>query len=307
MIITLAQEIPQHSVIRVRVTMVTIGARVTDKRGHEIPHLKPEDFSIFEDDVPQTMSFFSEQEQPVSLSILMDRSDSMQEGEKLQRAKSAALSLVRAGHDKDDFLYVAFDHRVDVQAGFTTDRMQVESAIGKTELGGGTRIYDALLTGLERFDRARHSRQAMVVITDGADQHSVAKLDQVIDAVQAWHGQVYVIGYFSAAEDELFRANGPTVLRSDGVQIDNPRHVFKRLAQESGTEAFFPRSDEELRRAVDAISADLKRQYTIGYYPTRSFTDTGYRRIRLRVHRNGVNVRARRGYRPPAPVKLPPG
>ena len=285
--------------LRVGVTMVTVGARITDRNGREVRRLHAEDFSILENDVPQRISFFSEEDQPVSLAILLDKSDSMGQGDKLVHAKTAAIFLEREGHPGNEFLYVPFDARAEVPSAFTTDRRSLELAIIGTSVGGGTSLYDAILAALERLSRARYPRQALVVITDGADQHSLHTLADLLAGVQASQAQVFLIGYFSPEEDLLFRTAREKVTRDDGMLIDNPRLVFSGLAEESGAASFFPRSDDELRQAVEAIVDDLRHQYTLAYYPTSSSLsqDGGYRRIQVRVRRRGVKVRARQGYR----------
>lgn len=293
--------------VRVGVTMVTVGVRVTDGKSREVHGLRAEDFSLYEDDAVQRIAFFSEEEQPFSLGIVLDRSDSMGEGDKLGRAKTAAISLVKAGHRDNEYLYIAFDNRADLATDFTTDRERLETAISNTVATGGTSLYDAILMALGRFAQARYPRQALVVITDGTDQHSFFRLDDVIRGLQASQVQLYFIGYFSQFEDRLFR-NGPeTLTRIDGQLIDNPHFVFRRLARETGAESFFPQSDDELHKAVQAISSDLQHQYTLAYYPPDPSRE-GYRLIEVNVRRRGLRVRARQGYRTspgPAGARLP--
>ncbi len=98
-----------------------------------------------------------------------------------------------------------------------------------------------------------------------------------------------------------FSLSQSKVILVDGEQIDNPRLVFKRLATESGAESFFPRSDMELRSAVDRISKDLRTQYTLAYYPSNRARGNQYRRIRVQLRPKGLRVRARQGYVLPMP------
>jgi VWFA-related protein len=140
----------------------------------------------------------------------------------------------------------------------------------------------------------------LVVITDGADQHSYQSLDTVIGKVQGSQVQLYAIGYFSPLERNLFQDTRRAVYRVDGTAIDNPLVVFRRLAQESGAEAFFPRTDGELRRAVEQIASDLRRQYTLAFYPPDDIRPGEYRRLEVRLPRPELRVRARPGYAIPA-------
>ena len=286
------------AVVRVGVTMVTVGVRVTDRNAREVRGLKREDFSIYEDNIPQPVAFFAEEEQPVSVGILLDQSQSMGESNKLTRAKMAAIYLTQAGHADNEYLYIPFDDRANVSVDFTSDRGRVMSAIFTTTLGEGTSLYDAILLALDRFKNARYGRQVLVVITDGTDQHSVHTLDDVVVGLQESQVQLYLIGYFSEFEDRLFRSGVRNVMRIDGVSLDNPRLVFKRLSEETGAESFFPESDQQLRQTVESLSEDVRRQYTLAYYPSRPFRDDAYRQIEVKVRRRGVRIRARQGYRP---------
>ncbi len=286
----------QTDALRVQVSLVTVGVRVTNKAGREVSGLRAEDFRILEDGVRQPIAFFSSEEQALSFGILLDRSQSMGEAEKLSRAKAAAQVLVRCGHADNELFLLPFDHTVPDPPEFTADRDRVMQEIRATSAGGGTSLYDAMVGGLERAATAMHRRQVLVVITDGADQHSRHTLDQVIHRLRRSQVQMYLIGYFAPEEDEAFRLGGPTVSLIDGTPIDNPRVVFERLAAESGAEAFFPTSQEALQRIAEAISIDLRTQYTLAYYPPNPSQLDRYRRIRVEVRRKGVNVRARRGY-----------
>ncbi len=289
--------IDQQPTIHVDVNLVTVAVRVTDHKNHEVRGLKAGDFSVYEDGKSQKISFFSAEDQPISLAILLDKSLSMSLDHKLGEGRKAAMFLVDALHVSNELSYLTFDHEVATVVDLTTDHGRVKSAISETKVGtGGTALYDAIVQGLNHLVHARFPRQALVVITDGADQHSRLRLEGLVHSVQISQAQVYMVGYFNPAEHEALRRRGPTVSLWDGTKIDNPLFVFQRLAKESGAERFFPTSDSDLERAVKAISADLRHQYALSYYPPNP-SDTAYRRLRVEVARRGLRVRARHGYR----------
>jgi len=290
---SMAQE-PQATTLRVSVSLVTVGVRVVDAKGRQVSGLHAADFALSEDGVAQRIEFFSSEEQPVSLGILLDRSDSMEPEGKLGRAKIAAQLLVDACHRESEYLYAPFDAAWHLGK-FIEDREQVRREIGQTSLGAGTSLYDAVLAALSRCKYAKYGRQALILITDGADQHSSHTLDDVVSAVQESQVQIFAVGYFSSLEDRIFRSSGRLVTLVGGMPVDNPRIVFERLAKESGAEAFFPGSDKELQSAVEQISKDLATQYTLAYYPSNPAPDGHYRRIQVKV-RSGLRVRARPGY-----------
>ncbi|MBZ5535357.1 MAG: VWA domain-containing protein [Acidobacteriia bacterium] len=288
-----AQQMPT---LRVDVSLVTVGVRVTDSHGREVPNLTAKDFTLFEDGIAQNVNFFSNEEQPVSLGILLDRSSSMVEGGKLERAKAAAQLMVDSAHSGTEFMYIPFDDRVEVSLEFTPDRESVKRQMALTTAVGGTSLYDAILIALEHAKHARHGRQALVIISDGADEHSEHTLQEVIHAVQESLVQVYAIGYFSKREEEVISRGGDQLVLLPGRFIDNPRVVFERLAQQSGAAVFFPSSDKALQAAAERISRDLSTQYTLGYYPSNPVPDNRYRRIKVTLRSKGLKVRARQGY-----------
>lgn len=286
----------QTEPLRVQVSLVTVGVRVTDASGHTVPNLEANDFLVYEDSIAQQIASFSREEQPISFGIALDISDSMGYGDKLERAKAAAQMIVGAGRPGDEYLYVTFDGNVVIRTEFTGDRESLKRAIAATTLGRGTALYDAVVDSLGRFTRARNRRQALIVITDGADQHSRRKLNEVIRALQESRVQLFAIGYFSVDEAEIFRTTNDRIWLNPSGSIDNPRIVFRRLAKESGADAFFPTSDHTLEIAAEKITADLRTQYTLAYYPSNSQPNERYRKIRVKVRPGGLKVRARQGY-----------
>src|SRR5207237_8900749 len=143
---------------------------------------------------------------------------------------------------------------------------------------------------------ARQPRQAVVIISDGADQDSTHTLQEVIRAVREAELQVYTIGYFGKEEETSFRRSGAKLTLIDGRVVDNPRYVLQRLAKDSGGESFFPRSDRELAQAVDKIANHLRTQYKLAFYPQSSDGDSRYHQLRIAAHGGRYRVRARPGY-----------
>jgi len=282
--------------LRVKVSLVTVGVRVTDSRGREIQGLRAENFSVFDDGAAQKIEFFSSEEQAITLGVVFDRSFSMAYNQKLDRAKDAARALVRSTRVGSEFFYVTFDDKVKLAADLTSERQRMEAAIDQTALGGGTSLYDAVIEALSISKRAQQPKQALVVISDGADQHSTHKLQEMMGAVRGAEMQIYTIGYFGPEEDKLFRTPGARIALNEYHEIDNPRVVLENLARDSGGEAYFPRNDQELVRAVERIINDLRTQYTLAFYPQSSEAANRYHQLRVDVRGGKYNVRARPGY-----------
>jgi Ca-activated chloride channel homolog len=282
--------------LRVKVDLVTVGVRVTDSRGREVEGLNAESFSVFDDGAAQKIEFFSNEEQAIALGVVLDRSFSMAYNQKLDRAKDAARALVRGARDGSEYFYIVFDDKVQLAGDLTSERQRMESAIDQTSLGAGTSLYDAVIQALSISKRAQQPRQALVVISDGADQHSGHRLEELTSAVREAQMQIYTIGYFGPEEEKLFRAPGARVALNEYHVIDNPRVVLENLAKNSGGESYFPRNDQELDRAVEKIVKDLRTQYTLAFYPRSSEGANRYHQLRVTVRGGKYNVRARPGY-----------
>ncbi len=294
--------------IHVDVSLVTVGVRVEDSRGRDVRGLKPEDFTLTEDGKPQRIASFSSEPQPITLGIVFDRSSSMESNRKIDRAKDAAQALIQGAREGSEFFFIDFNEKVRVAADLGSERSTLMSAIQKTEPEGSTSLYDAILEGLTVTGRANLPRQALVVISDGADQHSTHELQEVIDIVRESAIQIYTIGYFSKEEEQMFRTSGDKLSLINGAEVDNPRHALQKIAEESGAMSFFPRSDEELSKAVVQINQDLLTQYSLGFYPESASAERTYRRLSVTVVGNRYQVRSRPGYgvRQFAPGNTPP-
>jgi Ca-activated chloride channel family protein len=272
----------------------SIAAQVTDSRGNSLTGLRVEDFTLLEDGRPQTIAFFGAERQPVSLAILLDSSRSMNFGGKFQRAQTLLAPLLRADRAGDEIFLVPFTDQVEEFRQLTEEERLHPPLPNKPAPDSGTALYDALATTLCHMKFAQNRRRAIVVVTDGADQHSRLSLDQVVGFAQTSSAQIFTIGFFEKSEYDGYRRTKTVTLQGER-EIDNPLIVFERLAKESGAEAFFPTSDGDLKRAFDRISSILEAQYTLAYYPSNI---DRFRRIEVRVNRPGAKVAARRGFGP---------
>jgi Ca-activated chloride channel family protein len=217
--------------LKVKVELVTLGVRVTDARSHNVSGLKAKDFIVVDDGIPVPIKFFSAEEQPLTLGILLDRSASMRYGNKIDRAKEAAVTLARSVNQRGAFFFLAFDHTISPETGITTYRSAIEYAIQQVKPGGETSLYDAILRGIALVNQSRLLRQAMLVISDGADTHSMHTLEDARKAVRESTAQIFTIGYYSVEEARLFHNSGSRVQREEGQVIDNPREVLTHLAR----------------------------------------------------------------------------
>lgn len=277
--------------IRVNVDLISVNVRVTDKQDHDISGLTADDFALFEDGRKQKISFFDTEKEPIAISIVVDSSSSMNRDDKLDVAQGFLSELIDRSRLEDEISILQFtDHIVGFRQ-LTREQRLLTLSYGIKSESGGTALYDAVASALCHLRASKNLRQAIVVITDGADQHSRLVLDQLIPLVQSSRAQLFIVGFYSPSDYAIYKESENTVPLVTGHEIDNPVMVFDRLARESGAEAFFPTTKKSLEQSVNEISNILRAQYTLSYYPEASGKNS--RRIQIKLNRGGLKFRAR--------------
>jgi Ca-activated chloride channel homolog len=277
--------------IRVNVDLVSASVRVTDKHGGDVSGLTADDFFLFENGRKQKISFFDTAKEPITLSVLLDSSTSMNADDKLEIAQEILKGLVSRSRPEDEISVLQFtDHVVGFKP-ITSEQHELTLTTAVTVESGGTAIYDALASAMCHLRQSKNLRQAMVVITDGADQHSRLQLQELIRLVQSSRAQLFIVGFYRGRDYTVYKESGKYVTLVTSREIDNPLLVFDRLSKESGAEAYFPTTKKSLEQAVDEILKALRAQYTLSYYPEQN---TGsVRRVQVKLNRGGLKIRAR--------------
>jgi hypothetical protein len=207
----------------------------------------------------------------------------------LDRARLFLTSLTGGERPEDEIFLMPFTDEIGPFQQLTSEQRSRPPMVA-TFGHSGSALYDALASALCHMRTVKNIRQAVVVITDGVDQNSRLRLDQLIGLVRSSSPQVFMVGLYSKPEYALFQQGHKTVPIVGQREIDNPVLVFKRLAKESGAESFFPSSEKDFKKALDHISALLKAEYTLAYYPPRV---EEVRKIEVKVKRGGVKGSAR--------------
>ena len=293
--------------VRVDVHLVNVVATVTDARGQYVPNLTQEDFTLEEDGKKQEISHFSQDKDvPVSVGVLLDTSASMDR--KIRTAVEAVDRFIRRIHPDDEIFLMTFSSEPVLRQDFTDDRDKLSQSLRRIFPTGGTALYDAVAESVTKIHSSRHDKRAILVITDGQDTASAAKLDEVLQGIRRSDVLVYPIGISS-----LTYAKGPDrspwgwplpglLAGKKGVgskreEVD--MDVLHAFADHSGGRAFllaesFIGRGTQIEKILDSIADELRSQYTLGYYAP-SPDDGHYHSIRIRT-RTGNSVRARRGY-----------
>lgn len=255
------------------VNQVEIYASVVDEAGQPVEGLTAADFVVTEDGTAQQITVFAEGDFPLSVAVALDASFSMA-GERIAVAKSAARLFLGQLRPDDQAMLMAIVGEADVLSPLSTDRAAQFEAINGLSVWGTTSLHDAVIDAIRELQPAA-GRRALVLLSDGDDRYSDATADDVRAAAKESDVLIY-----------------PVALGRDLPPL------FSDLAAITGGRAYLPRDARNLPATLQEIAAELRRQYLIGYTPSRPF-GTGarmWRDISVSVRRPGVTVRARDGY-----------
>jgi Ca-activated chloride channel family protein len=274
--------------ITVRVDLVNVLMTVTDKKNRLVLNLTKDDFRIFEDNVPQKISYFSrETNLPLRIGILIDTSNSIRD--RLHFEQEAAIDFLnetlRPG--KDLGFVVGFDVQPQLTQDYTDNMEKLADAIRGLRAGGVTSLYDAIYFSCREkmlfFPPPEpYLRRAMVIISDGQDNQSEHTREEALAMAQRAEVTIFAI----------------STTRS-GIQGRGDK-VLRRLAEETGGRAFFPFDAGELASNFQEISRELRSQYSIAYVSSNRAHDGTFRTISIDPLEKGLHVRAKNGYFAPA-------
>jgi Ca-activated chloride channel family protein len=277
--------------IGVRVDLVMMYTSVFDKNGRFIGGLTEDNFKVYEDGVEQKVSYFAQEDVPVSMGILIDLSGSMRG--KIEQVKKAALAFIRAGNPQDQVFLIAFNDEVELIQDFTSDIEEIADSLENTVVTGGTALYDAVYLGVQKAQSGIKAKKAVVVITDGEDRDSYYKLDELITKVQESDVQVFCVGFLNTPPEKgLFGRWSKSI-------PEKAQEALERISEETGGKAFFPDKLTDIHAIVSEIAGELRSQYSIGYFSSNTARDGAFRRVKVEVR--GATpppkqIRYRRGY-----------
>jgi Ca-activated chloride channel family protein len=233
--------------------LVNVSVSVSDSQGRFVPGLNKDVFEVFDNGAKQQVVHFSDLDSPLSIGIVYDVSGSM--GGNIERSAQALKRFLETSHDQDAFFLLTFNGR----AALTQDFMQGDPAsivngLASVKPNGQTALYDAIYMALEKIKEGPYARQALLVISDGQDNHSSRTFGELNSAVKESGVIIYTIGITGRSADR---------------RPDVGRLVLDQIAETSGGRSFFPSPYDEsgLMDDCSRIALELRRQYSIGFYP----------------------------------------
>jgi len=274
---------PDEYKISVDVGLVVLPVTVTNRKGEFVPNLAASDFRVSEGGRPQQTTLFKSEDVAVTVGLVVDNSGSM--ASKRPEVVAASLAFVQSSNPGDQMFVVNFNERVSLglpkSVPFTSDLGQLRDALSRNRPVGNTALYDGIAAALEHLKAGSRERKALIAVTDGGDNASHIRFQDLLKMAESSNAIIYTIGVF----DPNYSGENPQAL--------------KRLAKVTGGRAYFPESVSDVSDVAQQIARDIRQQYTIGYIPSQRASEGEYRPIRVTVKAAGwgkLYVRTRTGY-----------
>jgi Ca-activated chloride channel family protein len=271
--------------IRTETQITLVGASVTDPLGRLVTGLEQENFRVFEDGVEQEIVRFSSEDVPVSIGVIFDMSGSM--SDKIDKSRQAAVQFFRTANPQDEFFLVDFNDRAQLISPFTGSVDDLQDRLMYTGAHGLTALFDGVYLGLSQMRGAHNTKKALLILSDGGDNHSRYSETEVRKFVREADVQIYAIGLFDPD-------GGPTPEEKEGPGL------LGDMTMMTGGRTFVVKNVNQLPDIATKISMELRNQYVLGYRPSQRAHDGKWRKIKVRLNPPKglppLNVSAKSGY-----------
>jgi Ca-activated chloride channel family protein len=297
---------PEYEVLRVSTNLVTVPVSVKARHGGYIPNLRASHFRIYENQVEQNISHFETIDEPFTVVLMLDVSDSTKK--ELIDIQNAALAFLNQLRSNDRALIVAFDKQVNKLTEPTSDREVLADAVHRVKTGGGTALYDAVDKVINGYLSTISGRKAVVILTDGIDTSSVhSSYNSTIASASEQYAMIYPIQWDTpsfltkqptSAGDSAMASVAYTTPNGEPLRkaYDRGTQYLESIAVDSGGRLQFAQSLKNLERSFAQIADELRQQYTLSYYPNNQASKPGKRRIKVTVNVPDSRVHAREYY-----------
>jgi Ca-activated chloride channel family protein len=256
-----------HPVIKASVDLVLIPVTVTDDMQRLVTGLSQDNFQVFENKKPQQIKHFSNEDAPVSLGIIVDTSGSM--ADKIERAREAVKEFCDFSNPQDEFFLITFSEEPRLVHDFTDSPDDLEAKLLFAAPKGRTALLDAIYMGIQKMREAKYGKKALLIISDGGDNHSRYSEGELKSAVKESDVMIYAIGTFDRYVSTQEEILGPELL-SD-------------IAEATGGRAFILENLLEMPVLARRISIELRTQYVLGYHPENPPHDGKWHKITVKL------------------------
>jgi Ca-activated chloride channel family protein len=255
--------------IRVDVDLVLVNVTVVDPYYRLVTGLEREHFRIFEDKVEQEIVHFSTEDAPISIGVIFDLSGSM--SNKVDKARLAAVQFFKTANPQDEFFLVSFNDRAELVSQFTSSVEELQSRLMYTAAKGRTALLDGIYLGLSQMKGARNTKRALLIISDGGDNHSRYNARDIREFVRESDVQLYAIGIY----DPLSYRTQPEIRQGPALLAE--------LTEMTGGRVFEVQDLNDLPDIATKISMELRNQYVLGYRPSNREHNGEWRKIKVKL------------------------
>jgi Ca-activated chloride channel family protein len=253
--------------LKVAVDLVLVPVTITDPMNRLVTGLDKDNFELFEGNAKEEIKSFSSEDAPVSLGVIFDSSGSM--SSKMDRAKDAVIEFFKTANPQDEFFMITFSDEPEMVNDFTSSVDDVQGKLVFTVPQKRTALLDAIYMGVSKMRQAKYPKKALLIISDGGDNHSRYTENEIKALVKEADVMVYAIGiydrYFQSEEERL----GPALLGE--------------ITQLTGGRAFTVENPNDLGDVATKIGVELRNQYVLGYRPTKVVRDGKWRKIKVKL------------------------
>jgi len=275
--------------IKVDVDITLVNATVTDPLDRLVTGLEKEHFRVFEDGIEQEVLTLSSEDVPVSIGLVFDMSGSM--SDKVEKAREAAVQFMRTANPLDQFFLVSFNDRAELTSGFTSSVDELQNRMLFTASKGRTALLDAVYLGLSQMRGAHNSKRALLIISDGGDNHSRYNESDVKNYLKEADCQLYAIGIFDSIGN-----------RRTTEELEGPS-LLSEMTEMTGGRVFPVGNLGELPDIAAKIGMELRNQYVLGYKSSNARHNGAWRKIKVKLRPPKglppLNVYAKTGYYSP--------
>jgi len=253
--------------MKVDVNLVLVPVTITDPMNRLVTGLDKENFTVFEGKEQQELRTFSSEDAPVSIGVIFDMSGSM--NSKIERAREAVIEFFKTANPQDEFFLIAFADKPEEVSDFTSSVEDIQNKLVYTIPKGRTALLDAIYLGVSKMRQAKYQKKALLIISDGGDNHSRYTEGEIKSVVKEADALIYAIGiydhYFPTEEERL----GPSLL--------------SEITELTGGRAFTIDNPNDLADVATKIGIELRNQYVLGYRPKNPGHDGKWRKIKVKL------------------------
>jgi Ca-activated chloride channel homolog len=253
--------------LKVDVSLVLVPVTITDPMNRLVTGLDKENFQLFEGKDAQEIRHFSSEDAPVSIGVIFDMSGSMIS--KIERAREAVVEFFKTANPQDEFFMIAFADKPQEVSDFTSSVEDIQGKLAFTAPKGRTALLDAIYLGASKMRQAKYQKKALLIISDGGDNHSRYTEGEIKSMVKEADVLIYAIGIYDHYMATPEEALGPSLLGE--------------IAELTGGRSFTIDNPNDLADVATKIGIELRNQYVLGYRPKNPGHDGKWRKIKVKL------------------------